>query len=197
MEDIRCQLGNDGKYAVSPLHTKLTRKGKHLPFIVHWLKGLKVKHGSVTYQRGLLIDFMANFLNLTGAEYLALISERGMGALQGKSPRAIFFGQLPRPPPSLFSLRHRPRALTMAVETHFRQTWPMGTIQFQDGSNRDRRYSRATPRTSETHGRRMATNGADAGAVERKRSVTSSLRKDWLRFCKNTEGKPINSENNR
>ena len=64
------------------------------PLVVHWPKGLKTAPGSITHQPAHLIDFMATFLDLTGAEYPARIGNRTIDPLQGKSLLPIFRGQL-------------------------------------------------------------------------------------------------------
>ena len=54
------------------------------PMIAHWPAGLKTKPGSVTDQPAHLIDFMATFLELAGAEYPARIGDRSIDPLQGR-----------------------------------------------------------------------------------------------------------------
>lgn len=63
------------------------------PMIAHWPAGLKTKPGSVTDQPGHLIDFMATFIDVAGAEYPRQIGERKIDPLQGKSLLPIFHGQ--------------------------------------------------------------------------------------------------------
>jgi arylsulfatase A-like enzyme len=63
------------------------------PLIVHWPKGLKTKPGSITRQPGHLIDFMATFLELSGAKYPKQVGNRAIEPLEGKSLVPIFQGQ--------------------------------------------------------------------------------------------------------
>ncbi len=63
------------------------------PLIVHWPKGLKTKPGSITRQPGHLIDFMATFLELSGAKYPKQVGNRTIEPLEGKSLVPIFQGQ--------------------------------------------------------------------------------------------------------
>ena len=63
------------------------------PLIVHWPKGLKAKHGSITRQPGHLIDFMATFLEISGAKYPQKVGDRMIDPLEGKSLLPIFQGQ--------------------------------------------------------------------------------------------------------
>lgn len=72
------------------------------PLIVHWPDGLKTQPGSVTRQPGHLIDFMATFLDLSGAEYPARSGERTIDPLQGKSLVPIFNGNIREPHESLY-----------------------------------------------------------------------------------------------
>jgi arylsulfatase A-like enzyme len=67
------------------------------PLIVHWPDGLKTIPGSVTDQPGHLVDFMATFIELAGANYPRQIADRQIDPLQGKSMAPIFRGQT-RPP---------------------------------------------------------------------------------------------------
>jgi arylsulfatase A-like enzyme len=60
------------------------------PMIAHWPNGLKTKPGSVTDQPGHLVDFMATFIDLAGANYPSEIGERKVDPLQGKSLLPIF-----------------------------------------------------------------------------------------------------------
>ena len=64
------------------------------PLIAHWPAGLKTSPGSVTDQPGHLIDFMATFIELTGAEYPVQIGDRKIDPLQGKSLLPIFQGKI-------------------------------------------------------------------------------------------------------
>jgi len=63
------------------------------PLIAHWPKGLKTRPGSFTDQPGHLIDFMATFIDLAGAEYPRQIGNRRIDPLQGKSLLPIFQGR--------------------------------------------------------------------------------------------------------
>jgi arylsulfatase A-like enzyme len=63
------------------------------PLIVHWPQGLKTSPGSTTNQAGHLIDFMATFIELAGAEYPKIIGDRQIDPLQGKSLLPIFQGK--------------------------------------------------------------------------------------------------------
>lgn len=72
------------------------------PLIVHWPAGLKTPPGSVTDQPGHLIDFMATFVDLAGAEYPTQISQRRIDPLQGKSLLPIFRGQTRKPHETLY-----------------------------------------------------------------------------------------------
>ena len=63
------------------------------PLIVHWPKGLKTKPGSITRQPGHLIDFMATFIELSGAKYPKQVGERAIEPLEGKSLLPIFQGE--------------------------------------------------------------------------------------------------------
>ena len=72
------------------------------PLIVHWPDGLKTKPGSVTDQTGHLIDFMATFIDLSGASYPAQIGDRQMDPLQGRSLLPIFQGKQRTPHDRLY-----------------------------------------------------------------------------------------------
>ena len=63
------------------------------PLIVHWPEGLKTKPGSITRQPGHLIDFMATFIELSGAKYPKQVGERAIEPLEGKSLLPIFQGE--------------------------------------------------------------------------------------------------------
>lgn len=63
------------------------------PMIAHWPNGLKIKAGSVTDQPGHLVDFMATFIDLAGADYPSKIGNRKIDPLQGKSLLPIFRGE--------------------------------------------------------------------------------------------------------
>jgi arylsulfatase A-like enzyme len=62
------------------------------PMIAHWPAGLKTKPGSFTDQPGHLIDFMATFIDIAGAEYPRQIEDRTIDPLQGRSLLPIFQG---------------------------------------------------------------------------------------------------------
>ena len=72
------------------------------PMIAHWPAGLKTKAGSVTDQSGHLIDFMATFIDLAGAEYPSEIGDRKIDPLQGKSLLPIFRGETREPHEQLY-----------------------------------------------------------------------------------------------
>lgn len=63
------------------------------PLIVHWPAGLKTKPGSVTDQPGHLIDLMATFVDVSGAEYPTEIAGRKIDPLQGRSLLPVFQGE--------------------------------------------------------------------------------------------------------
>ena len=81
------------------------------PLIAHWPAGLKTKAGSVTRQPGHLIDFMATFLNVAGAEYPRSIGDRKIDPLQGKSLLPIFKGETRKPHDTLYFHFSTDRAL--------------------------------------------------------------------------------------
>ena len=72
------------------------------PLIVHWPEGLKTKRGAVTSQPGHLIDFMATFIDLTGAAYPKQIADRHIDPLRGKSLLPIFEGKTRQPHETLY-----------------------------------------------------------------------------------------------
>jgi len=63
------------------------------PMIAHWPAGLKTKPGSITRQTGHLIDFMATFVDVSGAEYPKRIGDRKIDPLQGRSLIPILQGR--------------------------------------------------------------------------------------------------------
>jgi arylsulfatase len=63
------------------------------PLIAHWPEGLKTKRGAVTDQPGHLVDFMATFIEVTGATYPRQIADRRIDPLRGKSLLPIFGGE--------------------------------------------------------------------------------------------------------
>jgi arylsulfatase A-like enzyme len=63
------------------------------PLIVHWPEGLKAKPGSITRQPGHLIDFMATFIELSGAKYPKQVGARSIDPLEGKSLLPIIQGK--------------------------------------------------------------------------------------------------------
>jgi len=63
------------------------------PLIVHWPEGLETQRGDITNQPGHLIDFMATFIDLTGATYPKQIADRRIDPLGGKSLLPIFRGE--------------------------------------------------------------------------------------------------------
>ena len=81
------------------------------PMIAHWPNGLKTKAGSVTDQPGHLIDFMATFIDLAGADYPSEIGARKIDPLQGKSLLPIFRGGTREPHEQLYFHFSTDRAL--------------------------------------------------------------------------------------
>lgn len=81
------------------------------PMIAHWPAGLKTKAGSTTDQPAHLIDFMATFIDLAGAEYPKQIGERQIDPLQGKSLLPIFQGETREPHETLYFHFSSDRAL--------------------------------------------------------------------------------------
>lgn len=63
------------------------------PMIAHWPAQLKTKPGSITTQTAHLIDFMATFIDVAGAEYPTQVGERSIDPLQGQSLLPIFDGE--------------------------------------------------------------------------------------------------------
>ena len=63
------------------------------PLIAHWPKGIKAPLGSVTDQPGHLVDFMATFLDLSGADYPSRVGNRRIDPLQGRSLLPILEGR--------------------------------------------------------------------------------------------------------
>jgi arylsulfatase len=72
------------------------------PLIVHWPDGLKTERGAITHQPGHLIDFMATFIEVTGATYPKEIGDRRMDPLQGRSLLPIFRGETRQPHETLY-----------------------------------------------------------------------------------------------
>ncbi len=81
------------------------------PLIVHWPEGLKSRPGAITDQPGHLIDFMATFIDLTGATYPKRIGDRQIDPLQGRSLLPIFRGRTRAPHETLYFHFGRDRAL--------------------------------------------------------------------------------------
>lgn len=81
------------------------------PMIAHWPDGLKTKPGKVTDQPGHLIDFMATFIELAGADYPGEIGDRKIDPLQGKSLLPIFRGETREPHQQLYFHFSTDRAL--------------------------------------------------------------------------------------
>ena len=81
------------------------------PMIAHWPNGLKKEPGSVTDQPGHLIDFMATFIDLTGADYPTEIGNRKIDPLQGRSLLPIFRGETREPHEQLYFHFSTDRAL--------------------------------------------------------------------------------------
>lgn len=63
------------------------------PMIAHWPKGMKTKVGSITEQKGHLVDFMATFVDVAGGTYPKQVGERKVDPLQGKSLLPILKGK--------------------------------------------------------------------------------------------------------
>lgn len=72
------------------------------PMIAHWPAGLKTKPGSITRQPGHLVDFMATFLEITGAKYPSQVGDRKVDPLQGKSLLPIIAGETREPHETLY-----------------------------------------------------------------------------------------------
>jgi arylsulfatase len=72
------------------------------PLVVHWPDGIKAKRGSITNQPAHLIDFMATFIELTGATYPKQIGDRRMDPLPGRSLLPIFRGETRQPHETLY-----------------------------------------------------------------------------------------------
>jgi arylsulfatase A-like enzyme len=81
------------------------------PMIAHWPNGLKTKPGSVTDQPGHLVDFMATFIEMAGADYPSEIGNRKVDPLQGKSLLPIFRGETQDPHEQLYFHFSSDRAL--------------------------------------------------------------------------------------
>lgn len=63
------------------------------PMIVFWPQGLKVRKGSVTTQRGHVMDFMATFIDLAGTKYPSEYEGRTITPMAGKSLVPILKGK--------------------------------------------------------------------------------------------------------
>jgi len=72
------------------------------PLIAHWPAGMKAEKNSITNQPGHLIDFMATFIELAGAEYPERMGDRKIDPLQGKSLTPIFAGKEREPHETLY-----------------------------------------------------------------------------------------------
>ena len=81
------------------------------PLIAHWPAGLKTEPGSVTEQPGHLIDFMATFLDVSGARYPQQVGARVIDPLQGRSLLPIFHGETREPHGTLYFHFGKDRAL--------------------------------------------------------------------------------------
>ena len=68
------------------------------PLIVHWPDGLQTDPGAITNQTSHLIDFMATFVDITGAAYPQQIGDRHIDPLQGKSLLPVFPREATRAP---------------------------------------------------------------------------------------------------
>ena len=95
------------------------------PLIVHWPKGLKAKPGSITRQPGHLIDFMATFLEISGAKYPQKVGDRMIDPLEGKSLLPIFQGQQRNGHENLYFHFGTDR-LSGKMETRFREGRKVG-----------------------------------------------------------------------
>jgi arylsulfatase A-like enzyme len=81
------------------------------PLIVHWPAGLKTEAGGITRQPGHLIDLMATFIDVSGANYPKEIGDRKIDPLQGKSLLPIFQGKQRQPHETLYFHFSTDRAL--------------------------------------------------------------------------------------
>ncbi len=75
--------------------------GATTPFIAHWPAGIKPR-GTITTQRGHIIDVMATLMDVSGATWPAAFAGKPLAALPGKSLRPIFAGETRTPHEALF-----------------------------------------------------------------------------------------------
>jgi arylsulfatase len=76
--------------------------GVSSPLIVHWPAGLRTEPGATTDQPGHLIDLMATFIDVAGADYPEQIGDRRIDPLQGLSLLPIFRGETRAPHEELY-----------------------------------------------------------------------------------------------
>lgn len=100
------------------------------PMIAHWPAGLTAEKGSVTEQRGHLIDFMATAIDLAGTEYPSeWEGVEELEPLQGKSLLPIFKGEKREPHEELYFHFAQNRALMTAdgwkLVTHQSAKWEL------------------------------------------------------------------------
>lgn len=77
--------------------------GVHTPMIAYWPKGMKAKEGSFTDQVAHVMDFMATFIEVAGAEYPTTYNGHNITPLQGKSLVPILKGEQREGHPILFN----------------------------------------------------------------------------------------------
>jgi arylsulfatase A-like enzyme len=70
-----------------------TEGGIHTPMIISWPKGIKVK-GTKTDQIGHVMDFMATFLDVSGAKYPKTFNGNSITPMEGQSLSAVFQGKM-------------------------------------------------------------------------------------------------------
>ena len=66
--------------------------GACTPAIMHWPAGIKTKPGSITEQRGHVVDLMATFLELANASYPATFNEKSIDPHESQSLAPILKG---------------------------------------------------------------------------------------------------------
>ena len=106
------------------------------PMIAHWPKGMKAKTGSITSQRGHLIDFMATCIDLAAADYPKSWPDMDLEPLQGRSLLPIFKGKTRDGHPSLFFRFSSNRAIIQGdwkLVTHRASQWELYNIA-KDGT---------------------------------------------------------------
>lgn len=110
--------------------------GMNTPMIAHWPAGIKAKPGSITSQRGHIIDFMATAIDLAGTEYPESWPGIDLEPLQGRSLKPIFEGKVREPHPSLFFRFNTNRAIIKGdwkLVTHRASRWELYNIT-KDGT---------------------------------------------------------------